>query len=210
LKILVVGLLSGLFLVPVHASLITSFYGDNDGFGVGVTSGTIDPTVSNQEVGDAPFTDTRLIADSLFAAGPFNPTGNFESFSVDGLITNAVLTLRLGSFRSVDTLNAPNRIFLDGLLVEPLFINGFSTIISDDIETRSIVLDSSFFSLLSDGLVSLAGTHLSESRGSGSFQVDFLSLEITTDTASVPEPSSVALIGLGLAGISFARKKKAE
>lgn len=210
---LTAALLLSLCALSAHADLTTTYYGDNDGFGVGATAGTINPNVSNQGVGEAPLTDLRLIGNGTWGCsapggvcGPFNPTGTFGAFSLTGTITSAILTLRTGSFDSATALDAPNRIFLDGVLVDPTFINGFSSAATDNVETRSFVLDASFFPLLADGLVSLSGTHLSEAAGSGSFQVDFMSLDITTD-ATVPEPTSIALLGLGLLGLGFARRK---
>lgn len=197
-----------LFAGSANASLITTYYGDDDGFGIGATSGVLDPNVSNASAGEAAFTDTRLIADGAFLAPAFAPIASFDSFVLDGAITSIMLTLRIGAFDSAPTLDAPNRIYLDGLLVDSAFIDGFSSADSFGIETMSYSLDSSFFALFSDGDVSLAGTHISEAPGSASFQVDFLSLDITTDASSVPEASSLILLGFGLLGLFGAGRRK--
>lgn len=198
-----------------HASLVTAYYGDDDGFGVGATSGTMDPLVSNQDPGEAPLTDAQLIATAWEGAGAgcsptecgaFNPGGSFDAFVLDGPIISAVLTLRTGSLDTTDPMEGPNVIYLDGMPVDPLFIGGFSTGNTDAIETRSISLNAAFFPLLADGSVSLAGTRLSETAGSRQFQVDFLRLEITT--AAVPVPAAVWLFGSGLLGlVGIARRK---
>ena len=139
---LTAGLLLSLSALSAHAGLTTTYYGDDDGFGIGVTAGTINPTISNQGAGEAPLTDLRLIGNGSWSCsapggvcGPFNPTGSFNPFSLTGTITGAVLTLRTGSFDSAPALDAPNRIFLDGVLVDPAFINSFSSLASDGVET---------------------------------------------------------------------------
>ena len=38
--------------------------------------------------------------------------------------------------------------------------------------------------------------------------IDYSELRITTKPSSVPEPETLALIGLGLAGLTFARRRK--
>jgi hypothetical protein len=205
-----------------QAATLITYYGDNDGFGVGQTVGYIsDVATSHQTAGEAALTDFRLISNSFAGVcpdsgydissgapecGPFAPTGSFDAFAVTGHIVSAILTLRTGSFDSQPTLDSPNRIYLDGLLVDPAFIGSFSSVNDNKIETLSYALNSSFFSLLSDGAVSLAGTHLSEASGSGSFQVDFMSLTITT--ATVPVPAAVYLFGSGLGLLGWFRRRQ--
>ncbi len=91
------------------------------------------------------------------------------------------------------------------MTVDAGFLDGFSTAHSNIIETRSFVLPAAFFALFADGSVSLNGTRITEDSGSESFQIDFLRLDIVT---SVPEPSSLALFGLALAGLSLFRRKR--
>jgi hypothetical protein len=177
-----------------QAASITTFYGDDDGFGVGQATGTLtNPGTSHKQRGEAPLTDQRLVGGSFFFPA-FAPTGSFNPFKINPgeIITAASLTLRTGAFDSgPNPVGGLNRILLDGLEVSSSFINGFSTVNGNQIETQTINLASSFFSRLADGLVSLAGTYISEASGSESFQVDFVRLDITTQAAD-PEPSPMA------------------
>jgi hypothetical protein len=102
-----------------RATLISTFYGDDDGFGVGETAGNLtSPNTSNAGVGEAALTDVRLIGTG-FAAPPFTPTGSFGAFVLDGPIVSIMLTLRTGAFDSGPSpVDGPNSIVLDGMTID--------------------------------------------------------------------------------------------
>ena len=197
------------------SAAISSLYGDNDGFGIGATSGTLDATFSNNS-GDAPFTDVRLIGNGFSPFSAFAPTGSFSAFVVPGgqTITSATLTIRFGSWSNEFPLDEPNILMLDGVdlsaLLSNFTANTGADLNADDIETHTIALPGSFLPNLADGVVSLNGTHISEGDGAGSFQVDFLQLDITTTDAvtAVPEPGTLALFGATLAGLGLLRRTR--
>jgi hypothetical protein len=109
-----------------------------------------------------------------------------------------------------------DHIFLNGSLVPDSFINGFAdgTLNGGTVETESVSLAPSFFAAIAAGNASLNGTHLSQgdgpsgTTGGGSFQVDFLELDITTGAAGVPEPETIALVATGLSAILLLRRRK--
>jgi hypothetical protein len=227
-KLLLVVLVMACFLVAARqalASTITVFYGDADGFGIGAMT-TLDPTVSHASPGEAPFTDLQLIGDSQVFSGPaFAPTGSFDAYVIPAgeMIIAATLTMSAGAWDvGASPVDGANTLMLDGLAVPTSFFslftanNGLETPAGANtaIETQSLVLSSTIFPLLADGLVSLNGTHLSEQDGSGSFQIDFLRLDIETQgPAPIPEPTSIALLSVGLVAAcarTVKRKRAAE
>jgi hypothetical protein len=201
------------------AAVITGYYGDDDGFGIGATSGLLpggNPFgFEHAGTGEAPFTDVGLIGNG-FIEPAFRPTyGIALDIEPGAPITAATLTLRTGAFSSFAPLNGPNRIRLDGVdigaeLFSQFAANSFPESNSFDgaaIETRSVALSPALFPLLADGSVSLIGTHISESVGGGSFVVDFVLLTVETAPAAVPEPGTLAILTATIVGLMSIRRR---
>jgi hypothetical protein len=196
-----------------NAAVITGYYGDDDGFGIGTTTGILpggNPAgFQHASPGEAPFTDVALIGNG-FSEPAFRPTyGITLPIEPDAIISSATLTLRTGAFSSFAPLNGANRIRLDGVdigaeLFSQFVENAFPESNSFDgaaIETRSVALSPALFPLLADGNVSLIGTHISESVGAGSFVVDFVSVTVETAPAAVPEPGTLTILTAIIVGL---------
>ncbi len=215
------SLLLGLVLAsPMSAATVTSFYGDDDGFGLGITSGALpDPSVANASPGEAPFTDVPLGNEFLLATPAFEPTGSFDPFTLQGPILAATLTIRLASFQpKLPVIN--NKLSFNGLNILPISdvfaglddkLDGFDhridTLVYDLSENASWI---AIQNVLKTGNVSLNGTIWQDRDGFGLFQVDFLKLTIETQDpiAPIPLPASLPILvgALGLLGLASRRR----
>ncbi|MCU0907293.1 MAG: hypothetical protein MUF73_07570 [Rhodobacteraceae bacterium] len=201
-----------------QAATIVAQYGDDDGFGVGVTSVVLTPVqiaAMNATADDAAFTDAPMFTDSLNQP-QFRPTGSFTPFSVTGEILSATLTLRVAGLR-VGTVNN-NRIFLDG---NDILSGNLFDLIPDrsaphtGIDEVSVSLVPFFFPFLADGAVSLDGSRILQLSdtplaSNGPFQVDFIRLTIETrdpDVTPVPLPAAAPLLLVGLGAVAVAGRR---
>ncbi len=213
-KILAIAALGASVLIgastPAGAALVTAWYGDEDGFGVGIRTGVMNPISSNATASDAPGTDQRR-GGGTPATSPFQPSGGFSyAIDVTARVTSATLVMRLGAFTPTPPAGSPNRLTLDGIDFSS-FITGFTANATGGflVEMRSLTLPDTFYANLLDGIVSLAGTRLAERNNRGSFQVDFLRLDIVTaDQVVVSEPPALALLGAGLLGLGLVARRR--
>ena len=103
--------------------------------------------------------------------------------------------------------------------LSPQFLFGFGThdqgtrplvtLLFDGVQVgslSSVPLNSDLFQLYFESTVAFNAITISQPGTASGF--GFMLDNLTVETSSVPEPVTLALFGLGLAGISFSRKKK--
>jgi len=138
-----------------------------------------------------------------------NATGGYEEFwtiNSEGSHSQGLIELSAVEF----TFAAP--VYAFGFDVIELnngpldYSDSAGHILLDAISSSSTSSDPEFYGFISDTLISSFTLGSGSDSGGSVYFVD--ALETRSLVSAVPEPTSLALLGLGVAGIGFSRKKK--
>jgi len=183
-----------------NSGLITDLIGDKDCFGLG--GSCADGDHYRDDLGGDYFTDNRSAGEVLGVdqwAGSSTLGGPSFTFGLD--------------LAGATALSASLEIFTAGIdLGSGATLSFNSTSIGTYVEPSGLEnMAKTLFFAIPIGLLSNPDSlSFSLSSGSDGFIIDYLELTVVTDSgAAVPAPATLALLGLGLAGLGWSRRKKA-
>lgn len=188
MKKLVIGMFLSLLSTAAFAVPVTSLVGDKDCFGtydVCAETGSWLPAGwgISAEGDDPTFTDRGISTSS---------TTSWEHSIAAGSYSSATLTIRtLG----IADIYGPYGVYVDGILAGFMPYDGTGHIL---VETFTFSFDAS---VLTDGLALVSFTSVAGDL----WAIDYS--EIVAE-ASIPVPSVLALLGLGLVAMGFSRRKR--
>ncbi|MBK18175.1 MAG: hypothetical protein CMM52_04975 [Rhodospirillaceae bacterium] len=197
----------------VSATTITVTIGADDGFG-GFTGTSPGDPVGTSVVVSGPAFSTPVATDETNRLSPNALLTLNYGFALDtsGLtsISSAQVLIRMASVGlGTDNGFGDADVSFDGNSLgklRPGGLVGSAEVIQEFTFDVTAFVSAGVSSTLT---FSLDGTGITGGSAGDFFMVDLASLEVQGDSVGIPEPGSLALFGLGLAGLGYARRKRA-
>ncbi len=185
-----------LMAASTNAFTYSDMIGDNDGYGYGVADGAVLPewVFDNRSAAELAATNGAQFTDYESNQFVLDATFDFAPFALSDIIS-ATFTIDVTGIQTTDF--GQSRLWFDGIEVADAFAGVEQGVYGSGV--FDFAVDNSY---LADG--NLDVRYLGGDVDATG--VDFVKLTIETRTPAIPEPTTLALLGLGLAGLGLRRK----